>query len=294
MADSLPLGLTWAAFWLHLLGERIAVRRTGRPRDTLAKRRAWCFYAGLLIIVISIATPIETYSKQLLWTHMIQHVLLLSFAAPLIVLGAPWMSLWRPLPLGMRRTLARAFTRSPRFAPVRWVCRTISRPVAALVLYSVNLLAWHVPALYDAALRNSSVHALEHITFMGFGILLWAQVIDSPPAKVSLGYPGRIVFLVVAMIPNIAVSMVLAFSRSAIYPYYADLAHRPGGISAFTDQQLAAGIMWTVGDLPFAVAVVVLAVRWMTGYEVAERRAAELAAQAEAPAAAPRAELELI
>lgn len=294
MADSLPLGLTWAAFWLHLLGERVAVRRTGRPRDTLAKRRAWCFYAGLLIIVISIATPIETYSKQLLWTHMIQHVLLLSFAAPLIVLGAPWMSLWRPLPLGMRRTLARAFTRSPRFAPVRWVCRTISRPVAALVLYSVNLLAWHVPALYDAALRNSSVHALEHITFMGFGILLWAQVIDSPPAKVSLGYPGRIVFLVVAMIPNIAVSMVLAFSRSAIYPYYADLAHRPGGISAFTDQQLAAGIMWTVGDLPFAVAVVVLAVRWMTGYEVAERRAAELAAQAEAPAAAPRAELELI
>ena len=191
MADSLPLGLTWAAFWLHLLGERIAVRRTGRPRDRLARRRALAFYAGLLMIVISIATPIETYSKQLLWTHMIQHVLLLSVAAPLIVLGAPWMSLWRPLPLGMRRTLARAFMRSPRLAPVRWVCRIISRPVGALVAYSVNLLVWHLPALYDAALRNSSVHALEHLTFMGFGILLWAQVIDSPPARATLGYPGQ-------------------------------------------------------------------------------------------------------
>ncbi len=283
MADSLPLGLTWAAFWLHLLGERIAVRRTGRPRDRLARRRALAFYAGLLVIVISIATPIETYSKQLLWTHMIQHVLLLSVAAPLIVLGAPWMSLWRPLPLGMRRTLARAFMRSPRLAPVRWVCRILSRPVGALLAYSVNLLVWHLPALYDAALRNSSVHALEHITFMGFGILLWAQVIDSPPARASLGYPGRIALLVAAMVPNIALSMVLAFSRSPIYPYYAQLAHRPGGITAFTDQQIAAGIMWVAGDLPFAIAVVALAVKWLTGYEVAERRAAELALQASEP-----------
>ncbi len=286
MADSLPLGLTWAAFWLHLLGERIAVRRTGRPRDRLARRRALAFYAGLLIIVISIATPIETYSKQLLWTHMIQHVLLLSVAAPLIVIGAPWMSLWRPLPLGMRRTLARAFMRSPRLGPVRWVCRILSRPIGALLAYSINLLVWHLPALYDAALRNSSVHALEHLTFMGFGILLWAQVIDSPPAKASLGYPGRIALLVAAMVPNIALSMVLAFSRSPIYPYYAQLAHRPGGITAFTDQQIAAGIMWVAGDLPFAIAVVALAVKWLTGYEVAERRAAELAAQPSEPAPA--------
>jgi len=113
VADSLPLGLTWAAFWLHLLGERLAVRRTGRPRSRTARRRALSFYAGLLAIVIAIATPIETLSKQLLWTHMIQHVLLLAVAPPLIVLGAPWMSLWRPLPLGMRRTVARALALSP-------------------------------------------------------------------------------------------------------------------------------------------------------------------------------------
>jgi cytochrome c oxidase assembly factor CtaG len=123
MADSLPLGLTWAAFWLHMLGEHVAVRRTGRPRSRLARRRALTFYAGLLAIAVSIATPIETLSKQLLWTHMIQHVLLLSVAAPLIVLGAPWMSLWRPLPLAMRRALARAVVRSPGGAPVRSICR---------------------------------------------------------------------------------------------------------------------------------------------------------------------------
>ncbi len=267
MADSLPLGLTWAAFWLHLLGERVAARRTGRPRDGLARRRALCFYAGLLAIVVAIATPIETLSKQLLWTHMIQHVLLLAVAAPLIVLGAPWMSLWRPLPLGMRRALARALVLSPRSAPVRAACHALSRPLVVLVVYSADLLAWHLPALYDLALRNSDVHAVEHLTFVGFGILLWAQVIASPPLRPSLTYPRRVGYLVAAMVPNVALSMVLAFSRSPLYPFYAHLAHRPGGISAITDQQIAAGIMWSFGDLPFAIAIVVLVVHWLNGLD---------------------------
>jgi putative membrane protein len=283
MADALPLGLTWAAFWLHLLGERMAVRRTGRPRSRLARRRALAFYAGLLAIVAAIATPIDTLSQQLLWTHMIQHVLLLSVAVPLIVLGAPWMSLWRPLPLGVRRTLARAVVLSPGGGPVRSVCRVLSRPLVVLLVYGVNLLAWHVPALYDLALRNSDVHALEHLTFIGFGILLWAQVIPSPPFKPSLAYPGRIAYLVAAMVPNVALSMLLAFSRSPLYPFYADLAHRPGGISAFTDQQIAAGIMWSFGDLPFAIAIVVLAVRWLGQVD---EDAAELPAGAPATARA--------
>lgn len=274
MADSLPLGLTWAAFWLHLLGEHVAAKRTGRPREGLARRRALAFYAGLLVIVIAIATPIETLSKQLLWTHMVQHVLLLSVAAPLIVLGAPWMSLWRPLPLGMRRALARALALSPRSAPVRAVCRALSRPLVALLVYSVNLLAWHLPALYDLALRDSNVHAAEHLTFVGFGILLWAQVIASPPLRPSLAYPRRLAYLVAAMIPNVALSMLLAFSRSPLYPFYAHVAHRPGGISAVTDQQIAAGIMWSFGDLPFAIAIVVLAVHWLNGLD---RDAAALA-----------------
>jgi putative membrane protein len=104
---------------------------------------------------------------------------------------------------------------------------------------------------------------VEHLTFVGFGILLWAQVIASPPFRPALAYPGRIAYLVAAMVPNVALSMLLAFSRSPLYPFYAELAHRSGGISAFTDQQIAAGIMWSFGDLPFVIAIVVLAVRWL-------------------------------
>lgn len=272
MADYLPLALTAVVFWLHVYGERIAARRTGRPRGALARRRAMTFYAGLFAIVLAIATPIDTLSQKLLWTHMIQHVLLLSVAAPLIVLGAPWMSLWRPLPLSLRRTLARGLSRSPKMAPVRATARALGRPVGALLAYSANLLAWHAPALYDFALRNSWAHALEHIMFMGFGVLLWAQVIDSPPWRASLSFPGRIALLLASMVPNVALSMVLAFSRSPLYPYYVHVAHRPGGITAMTDQQIAAGIMWTAGDLPFAIAIVVLAVRWLGGAESEAQR----------------------
>ena len=263
MADAAPLALTWAAFWLRMLGEHAAARRTRRPRSRLARRRALAFYGGLLVIVAAIATPIDTLSQRLLWIHMIQHVLLLSVAAPLIVLGAPWMSLWRPLPLGLRRALARAVALSPGGAPLRSVRRVLSRPIAVVLMFGVGLLAWHAPALYDTALSNSDVHAAEHLTFLGLGILLWAQVIPSPPFRPSLAYPRRIVYLVAAMLPNVALSILLAFSRSPLYPFYAGLTHRPGGISAFTDQQIAAGIMWSFGDLPFVIAIVVIAVRWL-------------------------------
>jgi cytochrome c oxidase assembly factor CtaG len=165
-------------------------------------------------------------------------------------------------------------------APVRVTGRALGHPVGALIAYSVNLLAWHAPALYDLALRNSWAHALEHIMFMGFGVLLWAQAIDSPPWRASLSYPGRVVLLVASMIPNVALSMVLAFSRSPLYPFYVQVAHRPGGITAMTDQQIAAGIMWSAGDLPFAVAIVALAVRWLGGHDAEQRRGRARAVEA--------------
>jgi len=274
VVDSIPLGLTWGAFWLHLLGERRASALTGRPRDRRARSRALSFYAGLLTIVLALATPIETLSKQLLWVHMIQHLLLLTVAAPLIVLGAPWMSLWRPLPLGLRRAVAGSLARSPYLAPIRALCHALTRPLGAWLAFSVNLLFWHLPALYDLTLRNIDVHVLEHITFLAFGILLWAQVIASPPAKPSLSYPGRIAYMVAAIIPNVALSMLLAFSQAPLYAPYVQLAHRPGGISALADQQIGAGIMWSAGDLPFGIAIALLVGRWLTEHEAATRQPA--------------------
>ncbi|MBV9357099.1 MAG: cytochrome c oxidase assembly protein [Chloroflexi bacterium] len=264
--DYLPLVLVLAAFVLHVLGERRAVALTGRPRDANARRRALTFYAALAVIVVALESPLDSLSDQLFWAHMIQHLLLLVVAAPLIVLARPWMSIWRPLPLSLRRAVARMALRSRVLAPLRALARGITQPVAAWLIFNVNLVVWHMPGPYDATLLSTSVHVLEHTTFLVFGIVFWAQVAACAPARTRLSYGHRIAYLVAAGILNIGLSMFLAYAQHPLYSHYAALAHRPGGISALTDQQIGAGFMWTAGDLPFAIAIGVLAQRWLDSH----------------------------
>jgi putative membrane protein len=269
--DHLPLVLVLAAFVLHVLGERRAVALTGRPRDRAARQRALMFYAALAVIVVALESPLDSLSDQLFWVHMIQHLLLLVVAAPLIVLARPWMSIWRPLPLSLRRAVARTAVRSRWFAPLRALAHLVTQPVAAWLIFNVNLVLWHMPGPYDATLESTSVHVLEHTTFLVFAILFWAQVAACPPARTRLSYGQRIAYLAAAAIPNIGLSMFLAYAQHPLYSHYAALAHRPGGISALTDQEIGAGFMWTAGDLPFAIAIGVLAQRWLDSH--AERPA---------------------
>jgi cytochrome c oxidase assembly factor CtaG len=194
---------------------------------------------------------------------MLQHVLLLTVAAPLIVLGAPWLSIWRPLPLGLRRWLAGGIARSPWCAPLRAVGRVLSNPFGALAAFSVDLLAWHIPAAYDATLSSDALHAVEHVSFMLVGILLWSAVLESPPLRLRLGPLERVYLVVAALAVGWVISLVLAFATSPLYPAYAHLAHRPGGISALVDQQLAAGMMLGPGSLTMTVFVFLGLYRWL-------------------------------
>jgi putative membrane protein len=273
MVDRLPLVLVVAAFALHLLGEHRAAARTGRPRDRRARRRALTFYAALLTILIALTGPLDALAGQLFWVHMIQHLLLLVVAAPLIVLSRPWMSLWRPFPLRWRRSVAWTLARSPSCAPIRGLSRALTRPPGAWVAFNVSLVFWHLPGPYDLTLQNTYVHILEHSTFLLFGILFWAQV-----TKVKLPYALRIGYIAAAMLINVGLSIFLAFAQHPLYGPYAQLAYRPGGISALADQQIGAGIMWSAGDLPFAIAIALLIQRWLASQEAMATRLTGLAA----------------
>lgn len=258
-----PLLLVAIAAALHVAGERRAARMRRTPRSALARRRALYFYAGLAVIVISLTGPIDANADQLFWVHMIQHVLLLTVAAPLIVLGAPWMSVWRPLPLGFRRAAAGAVAHARWAALLRALGRQLGRPTGALVAFTADLVIWHIPAVYDLALRHITIHALEHTTFLLFGVLLWAQVIDSPPLRARLRLDQRVYYIVLASVPGWIISLFLAFAPSPLYPGYAQLAFRPGGISALTDQQIAAGIMLVPGSLTMSIFVFIGLYRWL-------------------------------
>jgi putative membrane protein len=275
MVVYLPLALVWAAFTLHLAGERRAAAMRRRPRGRQARWRAGSFYAGLLTIVIALVSPIDSLSQKLFWVHMIQHVLLLTIAAPLIVLGAPWMSMWRPLPLDFRRRAARAVAWSPWLAPLRATGRTLGRPLGAWLAFSLALLLWHIPAAYDLTLNHVWVHAFEHITFVLFGILLWAQVLDSPPLRLHLRPDQRVYYIISAAVVGWLLSLVLAFAPEPLYPVYAHIANRPGGISALVDQQLAAGVMLGPGSLTMTVFVFFGLYRWLDSPDEEQRTRGE-------------------
>src|SRR5438876_8962280 len=173
---------------------------------------------------------------------MLQHVLLMMVAAPLLVLGAPWLPFWRPLPLGLRRRLARALVKSSSFAWLRHVARLVAIPVAAWLLFDVNLAVWHVPALYDLTLRNTGVHYAEHISFVLLGLLFWSQVLDSPPFHPRLSAFGRVIYTSAGAAVSWLLAIILTFAATPLYP--AQSAGHHGGVSALTDQQLAAGSCW--------------------------------------------------
>jgi cytochrome c oxidase assembly factor CtaG len=248
-----PLAYVACAGLLYWLG---GARSRHPAPDRL---RSACFIAGLVTIVLALDSPIDGYADQLFWVHMLQHVLLLTVAPPLILLGRPWPRMWRALPLGTRTTVGRAIARGRLAAPLR----ALARPLPAWLLFNLTVILWHVPAAYDATLRSSAVHQIEHAMFFFCGLLFWARVIDPGPLRPRLGWPARMAYVIGAMIVGWGLAIALVLAPDPLYAPYAALAHRPGGISALTDQQLAAGVMWVPGSIAYAVAVLVAFYRWL-------------------------------
>lgn len=270
-----PLVLVLDLAVLYWLGDR----RTVTPSRKLGAQRLQraAFYGALAVLLLALCSPIELLSEQLFWVHMVQHVLLLLVAAPLLVFSRPWIRLWRSLPLDTRRWLARGLSHGPRAAPLRGLSRLLGGAGASFVLFSVVLLGWHVPALFDSTLRSGTLHALEHTLFFSTALLFWKQVIPSPPLRARLSSSQRVLYLVGAMVVSWVLAVVLALAPHPLYDHYAQLTSRPGGISAMADQQLAAGIMWVPGSVTFLIVMFVYVHRWLMPPEPGSTRPARLA-----------------
>jgi putative membrane protein len=248
-----PLLYVAIAGLLYWLGGAVQTRRRREPLRTAA------FAAGLATIVLALDSPIDGYADQLFWAHMLQHILLLTVAPPLILLGRPWPRMWRALPLDWRTGAGRTLAKSRVTAPLR----ALARPGPAWLLFNLTVVAWHIPAAYEATLRSNSIHQLEHAMFFFTGLLFWARVIDPGPLRPRLAWPMRIAYVIGAMVVGWGLAIALVLAPHPLYAHYAALAHRPGAISALTDQQLAAGIMWVPGSIAYGTAVLIGFYRWL-------------------------------
>ena len=241
----------------------IGLRRrlaTGRRRPELVTRAA-LFAVSLVLIDIVLSPAFDRFADESLTMHMLQHVVLMAIVPPLVVGAAPWLTIWRAVPLEARRSAARGVLRLP--AVVRRGLRGLVAPLPAWLLINVDLGIWHVPWLYDLTLRNAVVHGVEHTSFLVLGTLFWIPILDSPPLHARLGQLRRAVYVTAGAATGWVLALVLAFAPSPLYPAYAALHHRLTGLSALGDQQLAAGVMLGIGSIPFTIAVFVFIYRWL-------------------------------
>jgi cytochrome c oxidase assembly factor CtaG/ferredoxin len=253
----------WATFSLlltvivYLRGWR-ALQAT-RP-EQIPGWRAACFLAGMLSVFLAIASPLDALSGVLLTAHMIQHLLLMAIAPPLLVLGAPVVPLLRGLPkFFVREGLGPFFS----LRAVHALQRLFASRVLAWLLMNLAFIAWHVPAAYDLALRSPGWHEVEHACFLFTSVLFWWHIVAPWPTTYVASRWLLLPFLLTADIVNTGLSAILTFSGRVVYPAYAQ-APRLSGLSVLGDQVAAGALMWVVGSVAFLGAAMLITVQLLS------------------------------
>src|SRR5262245_33935533 len=241
---------------IYLRGCRELNRRLPRR---FALWRLIAFQAGLLTLFLALASPLHQLAELLLQFHMIQHLLLMMVVPPLLLLGAPVLPLLRGLP----RPVLQHWV-GPLFASKRLqrLAHFFTHPLVCLLAFTVSNVAWHLPRLYELALRSEFWHDVQHICFLGTGLLFWWPVVQPWPSRLRWPQWAMIPYLLFADIQNTALSAFLIFSERILYPSYAAVP-RLWGISVLDDQAAAGAIMWVPGSLVFLIPVAILAIRWL-------------------------------
>jgi cytochrome c oxidase assembly factor CtaG len=220
-----------------------------RPLEALA------FATGWLALVMALSPLLDEWSEQWLAAHMVQHELLMIVAAPLVAIGAPLVGILWAMPSPFRHTAVGAVQRTP--LPV--LCRVLTAPASAFVLYGVALWIWHVPTLYDAALEHEAVHIVQHLCFFGTAALFWWGIVHGRQGRT--GYGAAVVYLFVTAVHGGVLGALMTVAPRVWYAPY--LVHHPAGLTPLEDQQLAGLLMWVPAGLAFAAGALLLFAGWL-------------------------------
>jgi putative membrane protein len=240
----------------YIRGLRRLWKHAGNARG-IGRMRAVSFAGGLLVLVIALASPLDALGEQLLSAHMVQHELMMLAAAPLLVLGCPLATWLWALPHDWRRSLG-AMAKQRSFA-ASWAA--LSSPGAAWIQHAVVIWAWHAPRLFDAALSNSRIHVLQHLSFLASALLFWWAFL--PRHELSCRPPSGTIYLFTTMLHTSALGALLTLSTAVWYAPYRDTAYI-WGLTPLDDQQLAGLIMWIPAGAVYVAASLYLFGRWLS------------------------------
>src|SRR5438067_10031921 len=234
------------------------LRKRYLPAEQIKRSQVVYFLLGVFLMFLALVSPLDELGDSYLFSaHMVQHLFLTIAGPPLLLLGTP---AWLVKPLLHQRT---AFL----------IARGLTFPAVAFFLYNADFWLWHAPLLYNATLENQSIHILEHLTFIVFGVLTWWPIfspLEEGLPRLSLG--GQILYLFLSGMPTVALGAGLTFLPPLYAPYLS--APRIWGISPALDQQLGGLIMWIPVSIAYIVIVSILFINWMQKQE-AKQRASE-------------------
>ena len=260
MIGSLPPALLhagvafrWNSFTLHpstliglaALGALYAWAASRFPEPPSIPRRV-AFGAGLVLIFLSLNGPVHDLSDSYLFSaHMVQH-LVLTLIAPALLLGGTSASMLRP-PLRNRA--------------VRSAAERLTKPIPAFAIFNIVLIAWHLPVVYELAMRNHTVHIVQHLMFIAAAVLMWWPILGTVPELPRLPYPGQMLYAFLMTMPMGMLSIFITYADTLLYPAYA-AAPRVIGLTPLEDQRLGGLIMWVPGGLFFLGVMSVVFFRW--------------------------------
>lgn len=228
---------------LYVLGWR-RLHRVGAG-GAMAAWRTGCFFGALIAIGAALISPIAVYSERLFFMHMIQHMLLLLVAPPLIWLGSPLLPMIWALPRPWRQAIARQFRPGTILSTVG---RVLAHPATALAAYVATVAIWHIPRFYDAAQGRSFTHNLEHVCFVVIALLYWWPIIYPAGGRRRLSYAWAIPYLLPPMLEGILIGALITFADRPLYNTYVDM-EPVWGFSTRRDQELGGLIMWVPGGI---------------------------------------------
>jgi putative membrane protein len=234
-----PLQLAPVAIAAFAYGMRVrTLHRRGMP---VSRWRIGLFAVGIALLLLAFASPVAAIGEEELFSfHMLQHVVL-GDLAPLALLAGLTGPILRPL-LALR--------------PVERL-RVLANPAVALPIWAINLYAWHLPFLYEAAVEHSAVHALEHVCFFTAGTIMWLPVLERLPAPEWFGTGAKLAYIAVVRLVETVLGNVFLWSGAVFYPVY-DVGEELWGISPERDQGLAGAVMMIEGSL-----VTIAALAWL-------------------------------
>lgn len=242
---------------VYMLGVRTLWQRLGTGR-VVRRRQAAASAGALLALVIALVSPLDALAAALFSAHMVQHLLLILVAAPLLVVSEPLLPFLWTVNKERRRQIGRWWRQA---RAIRAGLGVLTRPLVAWGFHVAVLWAWHAPKLYEAALGAPPLHALEHATLLGSAVLFWWAIFRTGK-RATAGYGAGVLYVFATALQGGVLGALITFASTPWYrPYSGSTAG--WGFSALEDQQLAGLIMWVLGGIVYLLIALVLFAAWL-------------------------------